>query len=312
MIRKTVFSVIRQLTGTKNVFDGIKRLAEAGLGERAILPGILLDTATTPGKRRTEQDITSVIDTMSHKGFPNSGKLYPTSSGEYYRRVSDYQQTERYSRPGPEDSEIVERPGSKDFSPSMPFRPTSAAPAQSPSRPLGPIPSLPRSTIRGGVSAPRPRFVSGFGSGEDSPGDGWSAIQEVNSSHIYSIAYNEKSKQCAVTFRLPSSGLTVRGTEPSLCSGEYQKWIKRKPTPSVTYVYGNQIKPFPLSLYKKFSEAPSKGRFLWENIRGCGEHIFPFTTFDIDIDGAVFLPTYDGGINKRGMISNEPTEPPTR
>lgn len=315
--QKQLADFIRRQAGTPSVFDGIRRLAAAGFGERSILPGILLNTVTTPGKKRTEQEVESVIDTLQGKGLGDGGQLYPSVNIDYYRRATDYQHTQRYWRPGDRESQIFEDPGDRRFLPATPFKPVSPNPSLPPkSRATAAQPPIVPGGVRGVSSRPpvSPPGIAGTPpppiSGEWS--NGWSEPKRVESSHIYSIAYNEVSNQCAVTFRLPSEGLTVVGAVPSLCSGEYSSWTRRNSVPSVTYVYGNASKPFPKSLYDSFKEAPSKGRFLWENIRGCGDPIYPYTTFDIDVDGAIFLPSYDSMRDNSGGVGNEPSAPPRR
>ena len=319
---KKLAEFIRRQAGTPSTYDGIRRLASAGFGERSILPGILLNTITLPGQKRTEQDVQSVIDTLQYKQLGDGGQLYPRVSEGFYRKVTDYSHTQRYWDPVTRSSEVRSTFGNdRSLAPSQPWKPLSPNPTTPPAT---------RSTLSGGLSLSplRPSGVVGGSRGGPlqpprgpvppvPPGDnewdgGWSDPVEVESSHIFSIAYNERSNQCAVTFRMPSDGMVVVGAVPSLCSGEYNSWVKRKASPYVTYVYGNATKPFPLSLYRSFLEAPSKGRFLWENIRGCGDHIYPYTTFDIKADGSIFLPSYDGGINMRGGVGNGPSQPPGR
>lgn len=318
-LNRYLADAIRRAAGTPSIFDGIRRLVSQGFGERSILPGILLDTVTSPGKKRTERDVESVIDTLSSKKLGDGGKLYPGLAEQYYRKVTDYSQTQRYWRPGDPASEITQDPNKRVVSPSSPFKPISGQPAQAASRPYTPL--GPQST-KGSVtpfSNERGRQVESGrwstpppeGPGTP-PGSGWTDPIEVSSSHIFSIAYNYNANLCAVTFRLPTEGLVVKGAVPSLCSGEYASWTQFDANPSITYVYGSPSKPFPLSLFEAFRKAPSKGRFLWENIRGCGEPLFPFTTFDITADGAIFLPSYDGGGTQGGGISNGPSNPPKR
>ena len=200
--------------------------------------------------------------------------------------------------------------------PFQPFKPLSTKPAAAPTRPFSskgltpafaPVPIPPRQV------RPTPPLPPIPPRPPEDP-DGWSKFTEIkDSSHIYAIAYNYNTNQCAVTFKAPSKGATIYGDIPSLCSQEFQSWTFRSWVPATTYVYGDTSKPFPLSLFDSFKKAPSKGRFLWENIRGCeADGIYPFSIYDVKEDGSIYLPSYDGGINQTGVLSNAPTQPPKR
>jgi len=165
--------------------------------------------------------------------------------------------------------------------------------------------------MRGGFTVERPRIVSGFGPKTGGEGECWLPEQRVSSSHIWSIRYNRCSKICVVTFRAGGRYTPLpKNTTPSICSGIIHQWMQKDEKPGVSYYYGGSSNPFSEDLYEQFKGAPSKGRFLWEKIRGCNSPIFPYGFFDPDIDGGIFLPVYGGEMTRASGVSGEPSPSP--
>ena len=327
MIKETVYSLIRQLAGTPSVLDGIRRLVPK-LGESGILPGLLVNAASRKGTTRTEEEMEQIVSSLEGKGL-GASRVYPRSQIDFYRKITDYNKTQRYYNPRGDDPIV--------------------SIGQGPSRPLRPMPTLPRSSMRGGFTVERPRIISGFGPKDrEGPGVGpgrgpggvgpgvgpggglggeglggetggltgaetrcWLPEMKVSSSHIWSIQYNVCSKICVVTFRAGGRYSPLpKNTIPSVCSGIIHQWMQKDDKAGVSYYYGNASNPFPQSLYQQFIDAPSKGRFLWEKIRGCNSPVFPYGFFDPDIDGGIFLPVYGGEMTRAGGISGEPSPSP--
>lgn len=272
-----------------------------------------------------------IVSSLEGKGL-GASRVYPRSQIDFYRKITDYSRTQRYYNPRGDDPIV--------------------SIGQGPSRPLRPMPTLPRSSMRGGFTVERPRIVSGFGPKDrEGPGVGpgvgpgggsrgglgggpsggpglglegvtrgedpreeagcWLPEMKVSSSHIWSIRYNRCSKICVVTFRAGGKYSPLpKNTTPSICSGIIHQWMQKDDKPGVSYYYGNASNPFPESLYHQFVGAPSKGRFLWEKIRGCNSPVFPYGFFDPDIDGGIFLPVYGGEMTRASAISGEPSPSP--
>jgi len=326
MIKETVYSLIRQLAGTPSVLDGIRRLVPK-IGESGILPGLLVNSMARRGATRSEEEMEQVVSSLEGKGL-GATRVYPRSQIDFYRKITDYNRTQRYYNPRGDDPIV--------------------SVSQGPARPLRPMPTLPRSSMRGGFTVERPRIVSGFGPktgtlpgqfGGSVPGQGgygggvlpgagtsgglptsdvaggevecWLPEQRVSSSHIWSIRYNRCSKICVVTFRAGGRYTPLpKNTTPSICSGIIHQWMQKDEKPGVSYYYGGSSNPFSEDLYEQFKGAPSKGRFLWEKIRGCNSPIFPYGFFDPDIDGGIFLPVYGGEMTRASGVSGEPSPSP--
>ena len=304
MSRKLIFQVIRQLSGTPSVLDGVRRLLPI-LGEQGILPGLMIDSIARPGERRSEGELEEVISQLDSQGL-GSSRVVPRQQADFYRRQTGMTRDMNYYKGG-EDPIRKLSTGGNLVQPSQPFRPGGRNTRPSGVRsPVGAkivgktMPRIQDRDVRRGEGIELPQC--------------WQPRISVESSHIYSMQYNMCSKQLVVTFRTGKGPMIdPKNTIPSMCSGKIWQWMQKPSDEGISYIYGNPTFPFPESLYTAFRDAPSKGRFLGENIRGCcGSRPYPYSVFDMELTadgnpGGIFLPTYGG---EQGGIDNSPSPSP--
>ena len=303
MLKDTVYKLVRQLSGTPSVTDGIRRLLPQ-LGQHGILPGLLVDSFARKGERRTSADMEKVVSSLEKMGLGSSG-VFPKSQADFYRRQQGMSRDMLYYN-ADEENPLSSIGGSTSAArPDQPVRPIRPASGRTftvrrPTRIINPtVIRSPEGRRRIEQPTPLPEC--------------WGPVVSLQSSHLYSCQYNKCSKQCVITFRTgKGSPLEEKNTIPSTCSGIVHQWLQKPTKPGLSYLYGNPSNPFPEVLFDALTRAPSPGRFLWENIRGCGDQS-PFPDpiiFDQEIDGGIFLPTNDGSTTSKYFIPNSPSPPP--
>ena len=260
---------VMDFAGSVNSLSGTEEMYKRH-GLKGILPGLVMDTQTQSGGKRDMEQLARTVGLLSGFGIPERTRLMPV---DQYARLggvplppgvswtSGVTSPQRTQQP---TGLFGERSGVIDLStPVAPRRPLRFRPdTPSTTGPMNLPPRRPGEATQGGgiigVDSPQPEGMV------------WTEeILTPESSHIYSIQYNKKEKVLYVSFKGPGTDFYVNSSIPSVCKGELHRWGFRPFTKGVTYAYGSQSRPVPQSVWDGFVSADSKGRFLWQNIRGC-------------------------------------------
>ena len=118
-------------------------------------------------------------------------------------------------------------------------------------------------------------------------------IRTPESSNVYAIGYDHDVGVLYVQYRAPGKP-EFYSDQLNTCSGLEYQMGHRADQPGPIYAYGSRATPVIPSMWDRLVAAPSKGEWIWQNLRICGTnwgHRFTYTlTNPSQVGNRIYVP----------------------